>query len=137
MKTHSRWYQYVQSLQFSHNDMSIVRLKCVILEGCIVSLLWICWFNVWCHPKKQKHATFCISWKENILDESLPKKKKPTKYSSQQIWFVDVSKSSQMHHWSKDNLVAKLEKINIIRGIKLIKLICVSRSQVEKKIITW
>jgi hypothetical protein len=30
MKTHTRWYQYVQSLQFSHNGMSIMVLQYVI-----------------------------------------------------------------------------------------------------------
>jgi hypothetical protein len=47
----------------------------------------------------QKNATFCISWKEKILDE--PFKKKPTKHWSQQNSFVGVPKSSQMNHWSK------------------------------------
>jgi hypothetical protein len=36
MKTHTECYQYIQSLQFSHNGMSIMVLKCVIQEGYIV-----------------------------------------------------------------------------------------------------
>jgi plasmid rolling circle replication initiator protein Rep len=67
-------------------------------------------------------------------------KRKPTKHWSQQNWFVDVSKSSQMHHWSKAK-ATKLEKlniINIIKGIKLIKFIYTCKSQVEKNIyIIW
>jgi hypothetical protein len=81
----------------------------------------------------QKNANFCINWKEKILDKPFPKKK--TKHQSQQNWFVNVPKSSQMHHSSKAK-VAKLEKINIIniiKGIKLIKFIYTCRSQVEKK----
>jgi len=61
--------------------------------------------------------------------------KKITKHQSQQNWFVNVPKSSQMHHSSKAK-AAKLEKtniINIIKGIKLIKFIYTCRSQVEKK----
>jgi hypothetical protein len=118
MKTHTKWYQYVESLQFSHNDMNIMALKCVM---------------------PQKSAIFCISWKEKILDEPL---KNPIKHSSQQNWFVDVPKSSQMHHWSKAK-AAKFEKMNIIniikgiKSIKVIKFIYTCRSQVEKKIITW
>jgi len=33
MKTRTKWYQYVQSLQFSHNGMIIMVLKCVIPKG--------------------------------------------------------------------------------------------------------
>ncbi len=54
MKPHTRLYQYVQILQFSHNGMSIMVLRCVILEGYIVSI-WICWSNVWCHKLKGKN----------------------------------------------------------------------------------
>ncbi len=84
----------------------------------------------------QKNATFGISWKEKILDE--PFRKKPTKHYSQQNWFVDVQKSSQICHWSKAK-VAKLEEINfinIIKDIKLIKFIYTCRSW-KKESITW
>jgi plasmid rolling circle replication initiator protein Rep len=79
----------------------------------------------------QKSGTFCISWKETPWWTI----KKPTKHWSQQNWFVDVSKSSQMHHWSKAK-AAKLEKnniINTIKGIKWIKFIYTCKSQVEKR----
>ncbi len=55
MKIHTKWYQYVQSLQFSHNGMRIMILKCVILKGSIV-WIWIYWFNVWCHKKLEPFA---------------------------------------------------------------------------------
>jgi hypothetical protein len=61
--------------------------------------------------------------------------KKPTKHWSQQNWFANVPKSSQIHHWSKVK-AAKLEKINIIniiKGIKLIKFIYTCKSLVEKE----
>ncbi len=64
MKTHTRWYQYVQSLQFSHHGMSIMVLRCVILEGYIVSI-WICWFNVWCHKLKRKKSLMNLFKKTN------------------------------------------------------------------------
>jgi hypothetical protein len=38
MKTHTRWYQYVQTLQVSHNGMNIVVLKYVILERHLISI---------------------------------------------------------------------------------------------------
>jgi hypothetical protein len=38
MKIHTKWYQYVQSLQISYNSMNIMVLKCVIQEGYIVRI---------------------------------------------------------------------------------------------------
>jgi hypothetical protein len=58
-----------------------------------------------------KNATFCISWKEKILDEPLKKNQQNTNHNKN--WFVNVPKSSQMRHWSKAK-VAKLEKIILL-----------------------
>jgi hypothetical protein len=33
MKTHTKWYQYVQSLQFSHNGMIIMVFEMCDTEG--------------------------------------------------------------------------------------------------------
>jgi hypothetical protein len=55
MKTHTKWYQYIQNLQFSHNGISIMVLKCVTPKGYIISI-WICWLDVWCHKSLELFA---------------------------------------------------------------------------------
>ncbi len=37
MKTHTRWYQYVNNLQISCNVMNMV-LKCMIPKGYVISI---------------------------------------------------------------------------------------------------
>jgi hypothetical protein len=100
-KTHIGWYQYVQSLQFSHNGMNIMVLKCVVLQGYIISM-WICWFSLWCHKK----CNFLHKLKGKNLWWTFFLK--PTKHWSQQNSFANVPKSSQMYHWWKVKVV-KLE----------------------------
>jgi hypothetical protein len=80
----------------------------------------------------QKNAMFCMLKGKNPWWPL----KKPPKYWSQQNQFVNVPKSSQTQTHRSKVKVAKLEKINImniIKGVKLIKCIYTCRSWVGKR----